>query len=180
MKNIFLVLLSVLIGGACSNHEEVFPIVDVYPYRVNLDVCDAAGQTLLDTTIEGNRKFLENTFLTYKKETFAVSHDRLSPRTPLYAPSTRAYYAPFEGMQVISYTNGNRHLCIGPFLGDEERERDMLVIQWGDGSKDTLTLTNHFTGSDKNNLPMYNRHAFWNAQEFSLGNILKVVKNPAK
>ena len=64
----------------------------------------------------------------------------------LEPPGTKAVYVPFEGLKVYYAERFKRYaLDFGPFLGDDVYNNEMVIFDWGDGSKrDTVTFSNDY------------------------------------
>ena len=49
-----------------------------------------------------------------------------------------------QGLQLRTDFYGNKYLSFGELDGQEELKNVDLIIYWGDGTSDTITIFNHF------------------------------------
>lgn len=143
---------------ACSdNNDEVDMIWDFAPISLYVEVQDKAGNDLLNPDTEGSiaHQGIKVTVRgkTYEKDSLA--NDILH---------SRAYLAVFTGMQTRQKSDGTFYLEIGEFFGDDNVENETAIIDWNDGTKDTLSFSNNLTWPSKNE-PAIDRHFYLNGKE---------------
>ena len=125
MKRILLFLL-IVISSVVISCENMQVEADAAPVTLEIFVMDSEGNNLLDYGwLDG-----KNIIATFKGETYDLQKDAL----------TRAYMPQFYGFKVMSRD-------LGPFLyfGELDGTDDMndeFVINWGDGTFDTIVIYN--------------------------------------
>ena len=125
MKRTLLLILAAL-SVAFTSCESMQVDADAAPVTLEIFVKDAEGNNLLDYGwLDG-----KNVIATFKGETYELQKDAL----------TRAYMPQFYGFKVMSRD-------LGPFLyfGELDGTDDMndeFVINWGDGTFDTIAIYN--------------------------------------
>ena len=125
MKRTLLLILAAL-SVAFTSCESMQVDADAAPVTLEIFVKDAEGNNLLDYGwLDG-----KNVIATFKGETYELQKDAL----------TRAYMPQFYGFKVTSRD-------LGPFLyfGELDGTLDMndeFVINWGDGTFDTIVIYN--------------------------------------
>lgn len=162
---IVILLLSSLLGiVACDDHDDdSYMIWDIYPTIISISVEDARGNDLLNPEVEGN--IAENGIKAiYKGEVF--EKDSVAHRFG------RAYMAVFYGLFTDTLTNGKYVLTVGEFAGDEDFENEEIVIDWNDGSQDTIAFDSKF--SWKNKEPFIQRTFYLNGEKTE--HPVKIVK----
>ena len=125
MKRLLLFLL-IVISSVVTSCENMQVDADAAPVTLEIFVKDAEGNNLLDYGWLDGR----NVIATFKGETYELQKDAL----------TRAYMPQFYGFKVMSRD-------LGPFLyfGELDGTDDMndeFVINWGDGTFDTIAIYN--------------------------------------
>ena len=125
MKRLLLFLL-IIISSVVTSCENMQVDADAAPVTLEIFVKDAKGTNLLDYGwLDG-----KNIIATFKGETYDLQKDAL----------TRAYMPQFYGFKVMIRD-------LGPFLyfGELDGTHDMndeFVINWGDGTFDTIVIYN--------------------------------------
>lgn len=125
MKRTLLLILAAL-SVTFTSCENIQVEADAAPVILEIFVMDSEGNNLLDYGwLDG-----KNVIATFKGETYDLQKDAL----------TRAYMPQFYGFKVISRD-------LGPFLyfGELDGTHDMndeFVINWGDGTFDTIVIYN--------------------------------------
>lgn len=134
-------LLLVLLLASCSETEEEMPIYDYNPIYFEVCVKNANGEDMLDSTaVLYDRQFVDSTMVTYRGKTYPMNY-----RMEYHQAGTRAYYSPFWGINIVRLDSTRYAAEIGPIMRDENYDNEKIQIQWGDGSRDSITFTSHFT-----------------------------------
>ena len=108
-------------------------IVEYYPFPIIVSVCDAEGNDLLDSA-SPNAINLEGIKMLYNGEEYTLNKEQ---------SSTRAWPADFYGIKLEYNTTKERYeLWMGEFEGGDFYDNVDIIIDWGDGSSDTITLYN--------------------------------------
>lgn len=152
---IFLLLLCVIGLTTCHDKDEDdFLIWDFYPIILQISVQDAQGNDLLNPETEGNIAE-QGIKAIYKDEIYMK--DSLKSRT-------KAYLAVLEGLRTCKDKNGKYYLTFGEFNGDDTFDHEQVVIDWNDGTKDTLSFSSELTWKSKRE-PVINREFFLNGEK---------------
>lgn len=133
MKRILIFLLTVLTLISCSDLRTEYRsdmIYDITPIVLHIYVNDADGRNLLDGR-EGSLD-TKNISATYEGETYSVEL-----QTKYYMPS-------FRGLILKKDSNGNNELVFGELDGAKNLDYVDLVISWGNGTSDTITIFNDY------------------------------------
>lgn len=115
-------------------------IWDVMPININISVQNRDGEDLLSPLCKDNI-LQDSIYVSYDGLKFPLGED-MSSQT-----MSRAYLAVLSGLSLSKY--GNDYILIfGEFDGAKDWN-DSFVINWGDGSYDTISFTRDFEwGSD--------------------------------
>lgn len=133
MKRILIFLLTVLTLISCSDlrtESRSDIIYDITPIVLHIYVNDADGRNLLDGR-EGSLD-TKNISATYEGETYSVEL-----QTKYYMPS-------FRGLVLKKDSAGNNKLVFGELDGAKNLDYVDLVISWGNGTSDTITIFNDY------------------------------------
>ena len=133
MKRILIFLLTVLTLLSCSDlrtESRSDIIYDITPIVLHIYVNDADGRNLLDGR-EGSLD-TKNISATYEGETYSVEL-----QTKYYMPS-------FRGLVLKKDSAGNNKLVFGELDGAKNLDYVDLVISWGNGTSDTITIFNDY------------------------------------
>ncbi len=137
MKRLLVLALPFLLASCSKDNQEDYYIADFAPVLFNIEVIDAAGNNLLDTTsVAYDEEFANNSSITIQGKTYHLGE---TVKTDI-SPSTRALYVPFRGM-TLEKKQDKYLVVIGPFHGDEKWKSENLDIDWGDGTKDNIKFT---------------------------------------
>lgn len=145
LRNLFLFILTALFTVACNKEDDiVLELVDTDYAAVTLDVyaSDKQGKDLLDLDHENNL-LKQGISITYCGKTYSVDENI---RIDL---STRVYVAVPQEPYLRVAKDGSYYLCIGEWAGDSKWNDERIVIQWPDGSSNTLSFTLEEPGKDK-------------------------------
>lgn len=112
-------------------------IWDYAPIVLDLEVVNAQGQDLLDSTVVGNINGQKIT-ATFQGKTYQRDVN----------VSSRAYFAVFRGLITHKASSGYT-LRFGELSGEETFNNEKLVIDWGDGKKDVITIYNRLVKEGK-------------------------------
>ena len=130
-------LLGLLIFKACDDNDDTW-VHDFWPFSITFLVEDQAGNDLLAPDAENG---------TAENGIYAIFQGKIYQKDSLLEPpGTKAVYVPFEGLNVYYAERFKRYaLDFGPFLGDDVYNNEMVIFDWGDGSKrDTVTFSNDY------------------------------------
>mgnify|MGYP004560171391 FL=1 len=133
MKRILIFLLTVLTLISCSDlrtESRSDIIYDITPIVLHIYVNDADGRNLLDGR-EGSLD-TKNISAAYEGETYSVEL-----QTKYYMPS-------FRGLVLKKDSAGNNKLVFGELDGAKNLDYVDLVISWGNGTSDTITIFNDY------------------------------------
>lgn len=133
MKRILIFLLTVLTLISCSDLRTEYRsdiIYDITPIVLHIYVNDADGRNLLDG-LEGSLD-TKKISATYEGEIYNVEL-----QTKYYMPS-------FRGLVLKKDSNGNNELVFGELDGAKNLDYVDLVISWGNGTSDTITIFNDY------------------------------------
>lgn len=133
MKRILIFILTVLTLSSCSDLRTEYRsdiIYDINPIVLHIYVNDADDRNLLDGR-EGSLD-TKNISATYEGETYSVEL-----QTKYYMPS-------FRGLVLKKDSNGNNELVFGELDGAKNLDYVDLVISWGNGTSDTITIFNDY------------------------------------
>ena len=133
MKRILIFLFTVLTLSSCSDlrtESRSDIIYDITPIVLHIYVNDADGRNLLDGR-EGSLD-TKNISATYEGETYSVEL-----QTKYYMPS-------FRGLVLKKDSAGNNKLVFGELDGAKNLDYVDLVISWGNGTSDTITIFNDY------------------------------------
>ncbi len=143
-----------LLCSACSNEDKdegPSGIWDIYPLNVLIIVQDKNENDLLDSDFKHN--LLESGIkATHKGTTYELKIDELSKE-----PSTRYYMPTFYGLKLYPFDKKN-YLSIGEFDGAKEYKQEKIIIDWNDGTKNTITF--NYKLKWKNNKPYAEKEFF--------------------
>ena len=157
MKNLFklLLLAAVAVAGAACDKEEAAKST-TESYWVYFSVVDAqTGEDLLDPATEGN--FLDQEIkLTHNGELY--QRPKVADLEPILQASPSEPFALRWGKRSLGSGSADERywLAFGPFLPSEHYYREVLTIDWGDGTQNEVVLDCYFQ-NDKTDL----RRALW-------------------
>lgn len=128
-----------LVFAACGDDNDDDIIVDYAPVEFYISVETSKGVDLLNAENEGALD-LDAIELWYDGNIYV-----LNPKTD--AQSTRAYFVRFEGMK-LQQVDGKYRIYVGEFDGAPGTgvKSGDFTMNWGDGSSDTFSYTNHKVG----------------------------------
>lgn len=138
MKRIptLLMLLVMMTVTSCDLFEnEIFGdrIYDYAPITIEISATDAEGNDLFDTRFRDNVLDQGITF-TYSGSTYEVD------TTTARYYQTRAYLALLH-RPMLFYASGHYFVKIGEWAGDQKWTDEPIVINWPDGTHNTITFT---------------------------------------
>ncbi|MDO4159764.1 MAG: hypothetical protein Q4D41_04840 [Prevotellaceae bacterium] len=144
----------------CSNDEdEGYMIFDFYPFEINIIVKDASGNDLINPQTPNN--ISENGIkVLYNGNVY--EKDSLKNEVP--PMSTRAIMPRLYGLKTEKDTNGAYRLCFGEFNGEGSYDGETFVIDWNDGTKDTISFDSHISWKSKND-PVITRAVYLNGEK---------------
>ncbi len=120
--------MALLSLSSCSEFGSEI-IYDISPIELYIYLTDEGGDNLLDTPESGID--VGKILITYDGKTY-------SPEIV----ETKAYFPIFYGLRLTSDTYGNSMLTFGELDGSEDIDNSDVVINWGDGTSDTITIFN--------------------------------------
>ncbi len=134
-------------------------IWDIAPIDVQIYVNNADGENLIDPDETEGTLDITKITAEWEGETYSVSTEESGPQTKYYLPH-------FCGLTVNADSFGKWRLCFGELDGQENMDNRKLVIHWGDGSSDTITIFNKFKWK-ANGDPSITRRFYLNGEKLS-------------
>ncbi|MBP5498430.1 MAG: hypothetical protein J6X81_03565 [Muribaculaceae bacterium] len=136
---------------------------DYSPMGVYLFVTDADGNDLLNPETAGNILGNEIT-IKYRNEVYPLHLESKNPVlcSPLQkAPRRKYYLAMLYGayLEKIERT-GEYYICFGEIAGEERLDMEEVIVEWGDGTSDKITLYNLLEWKKKK--PFFTRKSWLN------------------
>ena len=153
-------------------------IWDISPFQLSLQVVDAEGHSRLDPA--SGQGFLDKITATYEGHTYLLDYTWFQPKAESSIGKVRhkMCLARFRGLYLMPYGTGGdgcRYtLNFGEFQGEKDLINKDLVIDWGDGSRDTFTL--YHTCKWKNNEPHIVNRICRNGKEMKAPEDFIIVK----
>lgn len=138
---ILLLFLCAVNFTACNGEDvEDMAIWDFTPIVLQISVQDTQGNDLLNPETEGSIAD-QGVKVIYKEETYEKDS---------VVSQTKAYLAHFEGLQTIKSDEGKYYLTFGEFNGDDTFDNEQVIVDWNDGTKDTISFSSKLTWRSKN------------------------------
>ncbi len=137
---IFSVVVACLCAVSCSvmGSEMVW---DINPIVLHVYVSDSDGNNLLSEESSGSGHLdIDKIYAVFDGQDYQLSTDVDEGNEP----QTKAYMPQFQGLQLRTDFYGDKYLSFGELDGQEELKNVDLIIYWGDGTSDTITIFNHF------------------------------------
>ena len=162
--NVLLIAVAISMS-ACSNNDDDEEL-DIggkdfkYHHQLLIEVCDENGATLLNPNLEGSLDLSKIT-ATYDGITYKLpdSPDEMSRGYPMYIYGIRH-----------NVVDDKYFISFGYLDKAKDYNRAKVVIDWGNGTKDTLELS---ISHDSKNNPII-KH--WLNGEPNSNNVFKIVK----
>ena len=141
MKRIFNILTAAVLVMSCSvvNSDMVYDIAPIVSY-IYLE--DSDGQNMLDPNTREESFDISQISAEFRGQTYAVDMSRFN-ETGAWI-STKAYMPQFSGLMLQVDRYGKWMISFGELDGTEDIDNENLVINWGDGSSNTITIFNNF------------------------------------
>lgn len=141
MKRIFNILTAAVLVMSCSvvNSDMVYDIAPIVAY-IYLE--DSDGQNMLDPNTREDSFDISQISAEFRGKTYAVDMSRFN-ETGAWI-STKAYMPQFSGLMLQVDRYGKWMISFGELDGTEDIDNENLVINWGDGSSNTITIFNNF------------------------------------
>ncbi len=134
-------------------------IWDIAPIEVQIYVNNADGENLIDPDAVEGLFSVDKITAEWKGETYSISSEESGPKTKAYMPV-------FSGLTLKADSFGKWRLCFGELDGQENIDNEKLVIHWGDGNSDTITIFNKFKWKANGN-PSITRRFYLNGEKQS-------------
>ena len=131
----------IVMAAACSNSEDDDIIWDIANFKIDIQVCNSQGQNVTGQVESMAPKAI------WKGKTYELNANRKQVNV---AARTRALMAVFEGL----FTD-NGHLYFGELSGSTTYTNEQLVIEWQDGTKNTIVFNHELVWKD--NEPIFNQ-----------------------
>lgn len=136
---------AVIMAASCLNLNNDGPQT-IYPIYFCFSVSDASGMNLMDTTRCDYVKTHDIT-ATFRGKTYRLDED------PVESKASSVYPAVMYGLRIQEMVWYQQYygyvLYFGQLAGDVDYLNEDLVIDWGDGTSDTITVYNKI-GLDEN------------------------------
>lgn len=151
---LFLLLLGMNCFTSCENTSDDLMIWDFTPIVLRVSVDDIQGNDLLNPDVEGSianqgiKAIYKETV--YEKDSAVIA--------------TKAYMAFFEGLQTYENKDGKYYLTFGEFNGETTFDKEQLIIDWNDGTQDTITFSSKLRWKAKND-PVFDREFLLNGKD---------------
>ena len=141
MKRIFNILTAAVLVMSCSveNSDMVYDIAPIVSY-IYLE--DSDGHNMLDPDAREESFDISQISAEFRGQTYAVDMSRFN-ETGAWI-STKAYMPQFSGLMLQVDRYGKWMISFGELDGTENIANENLVINWGDGSSNTITIFNNF------------------------------------
>ena len=141
MKRIFNILTAAVLVMSCSvvNSDMVYDIAPIVSY-IYLE--DSDGQNMLDPNTREESFDISQISAEFRGVTYAVDMSCFNEAGT--GISTKAYMPQFSGLMLQVDRYGKWMISFGELDGMENIDNENLVINWGDGTTNTITIFNHF------------------------------------
>ena len=136
---IFSVVVACLCAVSCSVMGSEM-IWDINPIVLHVYVSDSDGNNLLSEESSGSGHLdIDKIYAVFDGQNYPLTVEDEGKN-----PYTKAYMPDFQGLCLSTDFYGNKYLSFGELDGEEELKNVDLIIYWGDGTSDTITIFNHF------------------------------------
>ncbi len=141
LKSFLFISLAVLFSSFQCSESDDSVIWDFYPIELKMYVTLPDGTNLLDTELENS--ILENNIKAiHNGKAYPLNLDHIDDEVKV---ATRAYLPVFYGLMLLKDADGIPYLYFGEFDGGGNYENEIVTIDWGDGSYNTLTFDSKLT-----------------------------------
>lgn len=151
-----------LAGAVSCNHFLDQGPTPIYPFPVYIQVQDSQDRNLMDTTKCDFFKTHEIT-ATFREKTYKLGE------FPEQTKATEIVKSEIYGLHIIDYYGLFQYfgwlLYFGDLPGDIDYLNEDLVIDWGDGTQDVITLYNQLGLDDDGNLEVKDRYVLLNGEK---------------
>ncbi len=134
-------------------------IWDIAPIEVQVYVNNADGENLIDPDNAEGTLDLGKITAEWEGVTYSIASEESGVKPMAYRPV-------FSGLTVSTDSFGKWRLCFGELDGEDNIDNKKLVIHWGDGSSDTITIFNKFKWK-ANGDPSITRRFYLNGEKQS-------------
>ena len=141
LKSLLFISLAVLFSSfQCSDSDDTV-IWDFYPIELKMYVTAPDGTNLLDSKLENN--VLKNDIKAiHNGKAYSLNLDHLDDEDKV---PTRAFLPTFYGLMLLTDGDGSPYLYFGEFDGGGTFENEIVMIDWGDGTYNTVTFDSKLT-----------------------------------
>lgn len=122
--------VSAMVAGSCSKGLWSETEWDITPVTAGIYATDPDGNNLLDPAVKNNLT-LNRITATFEGKTLDLVKE------------TKTYMPEFYGICLRKDDAGEYHIDFGELNGEENYQKE-LIIDWGNGRKDKITIINRF------------------------------------
>ena len=156
-------ILAVSLFTACDSEDESKRMVlDVTPIEFKIFITDSQGQSLLDSTYQGN--LIKGITVSYEDQTYPLMTEREYYEKMQGKSLTRAYQARFKGLIMFPSGDNNYFLSFGEFSGEENVDKREIILNLPNQQSVRLAYSNIFR-SKSNGEPDKKTQFYFNDQE---------------
>ena len=133
-----------------------------------MTVKDKSGNDLLDPEFEGN--ILDSGItVDFAGDVYEL---KTGENDPEYTNVSRATYTDWKGLRTSFSDYFQTNLMLfGQFKGDGEHHKKKFIINWGDGSKDTVEFDLYITWNKRHTNPTSHWKIYLNGKEYNKGGL---------
>ena len=135
---IFSIVLVCLCAVSCSVMGSEMEW-DIHPIVLHIYVSDSDGNNLLSAENAAGHLDIDKVYAVFDGQNYPLTVEDEGED-----PHTKAYMPDFQGLCLRTDFYGNKYVSFGELNGEDELNNVDLVLYWGDGTSDTITIFNHF------------------------------------
>lgn len=148
-----------LLAASCSVMGSDY-LSDISPIVLQIYLSDEDGANLLDPELKDNPVHVKDISATFRGRTFSVGAadgGDIDTRGVTFYPEQ-------TGLRLVTDFYGNYMLLFGAIDGQENLDNEDLVLNWGDGTSDVITIFNNFRWKS-NGSPSITRRFYVNGEK---------------
>ena len=125
----------------CSESDDTVSLWDFYPIELKMYVMAPDGSNLLDPRTENN--LLDSDIkLIHNGTAYKLNYNYVNDDDKV---ATRVYLPTFYGLVLRKDKNGTPYLYVGEFDGGKDFENEIITLDWGDGTYNTVNFDSKLT-----------------------------------
>lgn len=157
LRNILLLTLTCLPVLSCSvlGSEMVYDIAGI---TLRIYRSDADGNDSLNPDVNSEGFDPSKVTVVWEGKTYRMEEPEDSGVSPM------AYYPTFYGLKLSTDNFGKWHFWFGELSGEDAIDNEDLIIDWGDGTSDTITVYNRLKWK-ANGKPSITRRFYINGEK---------------